>query len=487
MKRIRLDRWAIRFQPPRNPRLHLSSQRCPFSNESRIAPRKELQERRYRVQHQWQCQRRGAASRRKASSAAAAQVEEDVDEDDGALQAQAERSETDARSLNTPSPQRARRSAKLSALHARLALPSKLPIQTLARCLIDSSVDPRPGYNNAPLAVLGQDLLGYYTAEWLLCHYPRLPMPVLFAAQYAYVGSATLAAMRAEWGVEVVAAPGPEVDAGLLQLKRVAAGNAMAEGEQMRLKDMPQARRIGSGRRNEQFNYRRGLSSRIVYDDQFGDLQQGLPEADSRPYTGAPISSPADGTTYPMEGVEEQGDSTSIPPSRALPTERRMSSDPTTVEAASASFIRALAGALYLHAGAASVKTFHQNHVLSRHLPLHTLFHFTHPTRDLSRLCARESFEPPVARLISETGRLSRSPVFVVGVYSGDDKLGEGAGSSLNEGRVRAAAAALRSWYLYSPPDQDVVLPSEVEGGQGKDQRRKEWKPQMIDIGEIVT
>ena len=130
---------------------------------------------------------------------------------------------------------------------------------------------------------LGQDLLGYYTAEWLLCHYPRLPMPVLFAAQYAYVGSQTLAAMRSEWGVEVVAAPGPEVDPGLLQLTRVAPGNAMAEGETMRLKDMPQARRLGSGRRNEEWNYRRGMSSRIVYDDQFGDLQTGLPVGDKPP------------------------------------------------------------------------------------------------------------------------------------------------------------------------------------------------------------
>ena len=72
--------------------------------------------------------------------------------------------------------------------------------------------------------------------------------------------------------------------------------------------------------------------------------------------------------------------------------------------------------------------------------------------------------------------------MFVVGVYSGNDKLGEGAGSSLNEGRVRAAAAALKGWYLYSPPESEVVLPSEAEEG-GK----KGWKPQMVDFGEIIT
>jgi dsRNA-specific ribonuclease len=111
------------------------------------------------------------------------------------------------------------------------------------------------------------------------------------------------------------------------------------------------------------------------------------------------------------------------------------------------------------------------------------LFYFTHPTRDVSRLCAREGFEPPVARLISETGRLSRTPVFIVGVFSGTDKLGEGAGASLDEARIRAAAATLRSWYLYSPPAEDVVLPSEIGTEAGK----KKWRPHMVDPGEIIV
>ncbi|KAK6391722.1 hypothetical protein LTR65_004216 [Meristemomyces frigidus] len=483
MKRIRLDRWATQLQPPRNPRLHL--QRCPFSSETR-APRRELQQRQDQIQHQWQHQRRHATTRRKLSSTA-----EVLGEDasgapipPGTLQ-DGELAASPPPPLYAPSHRRAAQSAKLSALHARLSLPSKLPLQTLARCLIDPSADPRTGYNNAPFAVLGQDLLGYYTSEYLMCHYPRLPMPVLFAAQYAYVGNATLGAMRAEWGVEVVAAPGMEVDPGLLQLKRTVPGNAMMDGETRQLKEMPQAKRLGSGRRNEEHGYRRGMSSRIVFDDQFGDLQSGLPPADARPYPGAAISSPAEDSVE--AGSEQQQDAlgpVTTPPSQLQTPEETHA---ITVEAGSASFIRALTGALYLHAGSAASKSFHRDHVLSRQLPLHTLFHFTHPTRDLSRLCDREGFEPPVARLISETGRLSRTPVFVVGVYSGDDKLGEGAGSSLNEGRVRAAAAALRSWYLYSPPDTDVVLPSEVEGAAGTGRAKKQWKPQMVDYGEIVT
>ena len=456
MKRIRLDRWANQLQPPRNPRIGPSQQRCPYSLHTRSQPRPQLQQRHDQLQHPWQLQRRHAASKRKASSAAAVQMEDEQDMQETPFEPQPAKQRE---KLNFPSPRRALRSSKLAALHARLALPAKLPLQTLARCLVDPSVDPRPGYNNEPLAILGQDLLGYYTAEWLLCHYPRLPMPIVFAAQHAYVGAATLGAMRAEWGVETVAAPGPEVDPGLLQLTRVQPGNAMAEDETTRIKDLPAAQKLGSSRRNDQSNYRRGISSRIVYDDQFGDLHTfGAP--DTPPFPGAPISSPS------------AASSPSPPPKE------------TTVEAASASFIRAVAGSLYLHAGTTAAKTFHTDHILSRHLPLHTLFHFAHPTRDLSRLCLREGFEPPVARLISETGRLSRAPVFVVGVFSGEEKLGEAAGSSLNEGRVRAAAAALRSWYLYSPSEAEVCLPSSVEGA-GREGRR--WRSQMVDPGEVVT
>lgn len=387
---------------------------------------------------------------------------------------------------NFPSHETAVRSAKLAALHARLSLPTKLPLKTLARCLVDPSVDPRPGYNNGELSVLGQELLGYYTSEHLICHYPRLPMSVLLAAQYAYVGPATLASMRKEWGVEIVAAPGPEVDPGLLQFKRQEAGNQMGPDGMHRLKDMPKTQtEPEKSTRTAWWQGKRTMTSKILLDDEFGDLQPSLTTDDNaKPYLGAPIAARLE-----PDGEEHlSNDALRTPAEDYTPIlgPVNMDTPPATVEAASAGFVRALAGALYLHAGSAASKNFHAAHVLSRHLALHELFDFTYPTRDLSRLCAREGFEPPVARLISETGRLSRTPVFVVGVFSGDDKLGEAAGASLNEGRVRAAAAALRAWYLYSPPDTDIVLPSEVEGADGR-RSGKVWKPQMVDPGEIVT
>ncbi|KAM3423714.1 hypothetical protein BST61_g1126 [Cercospora zeina] len=300
------------------------------------------------------------------------------------------------------------------------------------------------------------------------------------AAAYGYVGSATLNNIRTEWGVEAVAAPGPEVDAGLLQLERVTPGNAMAEDGTRRVKDVEQ------DETTKRYPHK-SLSGRIVYNDMFGGTNE-FPAFDMKPYAGAPTSKSAASKTTASDSEADSEFEASTEDSASLEssTNEGMEINASTIEDASAGFVRALAGALYLHAGASAVKDFHKAHILSRHLPLHNMFGFTHPTQDLSKLCRLQDWEPPVARLISETGRLSRSPVFVVGVFSGDDKLGEGVGASLNEGRVRAAANALRSWYLYSPMESQTCFPSDVEGNEaGKG--RKKWIPQYVDPGEIVA
>ena len=331
-------------------------------------------------------------------------------------------------SLPSPPVQAARTSAKLSALHARLSLPAQLPIETLARTLVDASADPSPKFNNRSFSILGSDLLGNYTSEYIICQYPRLPLAVVYAAMWAYVGETALAAITREWGVEAVAAPGGEVDSGMLQFKR-APPEAKPERPDMQLvSTMPE----GDGSR------RRGISSRTVYDDQFGDL---IPRLDA----------------------ETESQPTGV-----------------TLQKASTTFVRAVMGAVYLHAGRSAAKHFYREHFMSRQLNMADLFTFRMPTRDLSRLCAREGFQSPVARIISETGRKSRHPVFVVGVYSGSDKLGEGAGSSLDEARTRASVAALKGWYLYSPLDWRV--PSETEETDSQP-----WRPVIIDAGDIVV
>ena len=248
-------------------------------------------------------------------------------------------------------------------------------------------------------------------------------MAVLFSAAYAYNGPPTLQIIAREWGVETAATPGGEVDPGLLQFSKLKPGQ------------VPNTGLSGSTRPDKKSWIRRGISSRNVYDDEFGDVVR-----------------------KPGEDV-----------------------DPTqTTELAYSNFVKAVVGAIYAHAGQQAAKTFVQHHILSRHLQVATLFRFQDPVRELARLCLREDFDYPVARIISETGRLSRSPVFVVGIFSGAEKLGEGTAPNMAEARVRAAVAALKAWYLYSP-GKNVRLPSEMEVPNARP-----WVPLHVDIGEII-
>ena len=77
-----------------------------------------------------------------------------------------------------------------------------------------------------------------------------------------------------------------------------------------------------------------------------------------------------------------------------------------------------------------------------------------------------------------------------MGIFSGRDKLGEGAGSSLEEARFKAAVHALKGWYLYSPKDRTIqgetMVPSMMEGERGR-QKQHLWVPAHIDIGEVVV
>jgi dsRNA-specific ribonuclease len=182
-------------------------------------------------------------------------------------------------------------------------------------------------------------------------------------------------------------------------------------------------------------HYRRGVSSRVVLDDTFGDK----------------VAAPTEENKFAILRAE-----------------------------AFASSVQAIVGSIYTHCGREAAKAFVTSHILSRDLDLSRMFHFQEPVRELSMLCAREGFEAPLARLESETGRLSRTPVFVVGIYSGKNKLGEGAGSSLVQARQKASIAALKAWYLYSPGGK-VRVPSDMFAPDAKP-----WTAPHIDVGEIV-
>lgn len=359
--------------------------------------------------------------------------------------------------LPSPPLHLATKSSRLNALHSRLSLSPRIPVQTLARCLIHPSADPNPHFNNASLSVLGKDILGYYTSEAILSRYPRLPTEVVFSAMWAFCGPRTLAAITREWGVEFAAAPGEEVDSGLLQFARREAGNAGVNGTGIQIKELEGKPEGVSINRPKGYakGWNKGVSSKTVYDDYFGN------EITSSDNT-APSTTLIDPDT---------------PAAPSLQSNVNTATEGTTLEDASTSFVRALFGAIYLHTGLPLAKAFYTSHILSRHLDYSSLFSFRSPTRDLARLCARENFLPPVARIIAETGRVSRHPVFVVGIFSGREKLGEGSGSSLDEARIRAAVSALKGWYLYSP--LDVKVPSQAKRGE-------EFPGVMIDGGEVI-
>ncbi|KAI9167224.1 mitochondrial 54S ribosomal protein YmL3 [Paramyrothecium foliicola] len=330
--------------------------------------------------------------------------------------------DTSSRPLPSPLPERATQSAKLAALHARLILTNKVPRQTLARALVTPSADPNSNFNNASLAVLGSSIINYHVLEYLVCKWPRLPMTLLYEALRAYAGAQSLQRVAERWGVESAAAPGEEVDPGLLQWSPDS-HHVNARWGFVRAEDA----------RNN--HYRRGVSSRVVLDNDFGDK----------------VMEPNEENKYAVIQSE-----------------------------AFASCVQAVVGAIYTHRGRDAAKAFVTSHILSRQLDLSRMFQFENPTRELSMLCAREGFEAPLARLESETGRLSRTPVFVVGIYSGKDKLGEGAGASLVMARQKASMAALKAWYLYSPGNK-VRVPSDM-----MEEGAKPWTPPYIDVGEIV-
>ncbi|KAI8068441.1 ribonuclease III domain-containing protein [Gongronella butleri] len=129
-------------------------------------------------------------------------------------------------------------------------------------------------------------------------------------------------------------------------------------------------------------------------------------------------------------------------------------------QAAVVSCVRALVGALY-QAQPESAKQFVHEHLLSRPVDLTPVLEstFANPKRQLTAELRRRNQKPAVSRLLSESGRLSRAPVFVVGVFSAEKKLGEGFGSSKKMAEHRACRDALLQFY--GVEQKDFMLPSD--------------------------
>ncbi|KAI9017649.1 ribonuclease III domain-containing protein [Gaertneriomyces semiglobifer] len=123
--------------------------------------------------------------------------------------------------------------------------------------------------------------------------------------------------------------------------------------------------------------------------------------------------------------------------------------------------MQALLGAIYQENGMVAARDFIIANILSRAVDMETHLKLAHPKTVLAAVAKSKKLSKPVSRLLKETGRLSHAPVFVVGVYSGVQKIGEGYGSSLKMAEARAVTDALKRHYLEEV--KNVKLPSEID------------------------
>lgn len=129
-----------------------------------------------------------------------------------------------------------------------------------------------------------------------------------------------------------------------------------------------------------------------------------------------------------------------------------------------ASTVRSIIASIHISAGEQTAKEFIHNHILSRQVDISSLFAFKEAGKLLTRLLRLNNMEPPTVRLISETGRLSSTPVYVVGCFSGDNILATAEGNSLKEARVKSFGKALKAWYLYKPVDAKTPSDDDFHG-----------------------
>jgi large subunit ribosomal protein L44 len=121
---------------------------------------------------------------------------------------------------------------------------------------------------------------------------------------------------------------------------------------------------------------------------------------------------------------------------------------------------RSILGLTYQYGSLSAARTFAHAHFLSRKVDLQGLIKFIDPKQTLLETVRKFSWERPVSRLLKETGRYTHSPVFVVGIFSGEQQLGEGFGSSLKMAEYRAAEDALHRLYLTKQPPHLITLPT---------------------------
>lgn len=123
--------------------------------------------------------------------------------------------------------------------------------------------------------------------------------------------------------------------------------------------------------------------------------------------------------------------------------------------------VQTLVGAIYHDQGAKQAKNFIHKFIISPDVDISPLLPLEDPKRRLRALLKILDKEEPIPRLLKETGRLSNRPIFIVGIFSGVVKLGEGYGSSLKMAEFKAYKDSMLRYYLKEY--KDFQLPSDVE------------------------
>ncbi|KAJ3097205.1 hypothetical protein HDU97_005090 [Phlyctochytrium planicorne] len=126
--------------------------------------------------------------------------------------------------------------------------------------------------------------------------------------------------------------------------------------------------------------------------------------------------------------------------------------------------VLSLIGALYSEQGMKAAKGFVSAHILSREMDVSLHLKLANPKGLLRDVLKKLQKPSPVSRLLKETGRLSSTPVFIVGVYSGVEKLGEGYGSSMAMAETRAARNAIEKHFSEEVKDFKVHSDEVAEG-----------------------
>lgn len=130
----------------------------------------------------------------------------------------------------------------------------------------------------------------------------------------------------------------------------------------------------------------------------------------------------------------------------------------------------AVIGVLYEKQGAKSARSFVHDFVISQlaNKDLSELIKLQHPRFMLNAILKSKGRPRLVSRLITESGRATHFPSFVVGVYSGDQLLGEGCGTSLKRAEREAMVTALQTHFQTElskaplPSDHEDFVPEEL-------------------------